>query len=329
VNAAATDAPVTPALPAGIAILGPTGSGKSALAMQLAQFLPVEIVSVDSAQVYRGMDIGTAKPSLAERSAVVHHLIDIIEPEEVYSAGRFRAEALQLVREIAARGRIPLLVGGTMLYFRALFRGIADLPGADARVRAGIDARAAELGWPALHAELGARDPAAAARIHPHDAQRIQRAMEILALAGRPLDDLWLQDDSYTIFGDWRIAVLEPRDRSHLHELLEQRFAAMLAADWIEEIRRLLARGTLQERSPALRLVGYRQLMSYVRNQESLELATEKALAATRQLAKRQLTWLRGGNLLPSGAMVLRADPFDAADREKLQRVLIEAHKPP
>jgi tRNA dimethylallyltransferase len=308
-------------LPAGLAILGPTASGKSALAMELAAQLPVEIISVDSAQVYRGMDIGTAKPSAQERRAVPHHLIDIREPEQVYSAGQFRADALRLVREIAARGRVPLLVGGTMLYFRALFRGIAELPGADPELRAEIDRRAARQGWPALHAELAARDPAAAARIHPHDAQRIQRALELAALTGRPLDALWMQEQSHG-FDHWTVCITEPSDRHRLHRLIGQRLDAMVAAGLVDEVRALVARPGLTERSPALRLVGYRQFAGYVAGRDSLAAALEKAKAATRQLAKRQLTWLRGGNVLPTSAKVIRTDPFDETARLRALRVL-------
>jgi tRNA dimethylallyltransferase len=314
-------------LPAGIAILGPTASGKSALALALAQHLPVEIISVDSAQVYRGLDIGTAKPTATEQRAVPHHLLDIRDPAEVYSAGEFRADALRLIGEIAARGRIPLLVGGTMLYFRALFRGIARMPTANAALRGRIDARAAREGWPALHDELAALDPAAAARIHPNDAQRIQRALEVATLAGRPLSELWMQDDSYTDFGQWHIAALEPADRPRLHGLIGQRLAAMLDAGFAAEVAALLARG-LPLDAPALRLVGYRQLISYSRGQETLESAIANAVAATRQLAKRQLTWLRGANLLPSGAKVHRTDAFDDSAKELLMRGLIEAYRP-
>ncbi len=314
-------------LPAGIALLGPTGSGKSALAMALAAHLPVEIISVDSAQVYRGLDVGTAKPTRAERAAVPHHLIDIIEPEQVYSAGQFRSDALRLIREIAARGRVPLLVGGTMLYFRALFRGIAELPVADRALRRELDAEAAREGWPALHARLAALDPAAARSIHPHDAQRIQRALEIAALSGRPRDQLWAQEDSYNDFSHWRICVLEPADRARLHELLRQRLVQMQAG-LADEVRQLLARGTLEEEAPVLRLVGYRQFVNHVRGQESFEAAFTRALAATRQLAKRQLTWLRGDNLLPSGASVLRSDPFAAGTKELLRSHLIEGGMP-
>lgn len=319
--------PMSAVLPAGIALLGPTGSGKSALAMELARHLPVEIVSVDSAQVYRGMDIGTAKPSAQEQRAVPHHLIDIRDPEEAYSAGQFRADVLQRVNQIAARGRIPLLAGGTMLYFRALFRGIAALPTADDQLRADIDAAAAEQGWPALHAQLARRDPAAAARIHPHDAQRIQRALEIGALTGRAIDELWVQEESYS-FDDWTIGVLEPGDRSRLHDLLAMRFDMMLAAGFVEEVRRLLDRPGMSEESHTMRMVGYRQLAAHVMGHDSLHAATAKAVAATRQLAKRQLTWLRSGKVLPSGAKMLRADAFDDTARLELMRLLIQAHEP-
>ncbi|HMA13040.1 MAG TPA: tRNA (adenosine(37)-N6)-dimethylallyltransferase MiaA, partial [Steroidobacteraceae bacterium] len=204
------------ALPGGIAIAGPTATGKSELAMRIAALLPVEIISVDSAQVYRGMDIGTAKPTREERARVPHHLIDIREPEQSYSAGEFRADALRIIAEVKSRGALPLLVGGTMLYFRALFHGIAELPVADAKLREAIDLRAAREGWPALHAELARRDPVAASRIHPNDAQRIQRALEVLALSGRTLDEHWQQQEGMSAFGDWRFCSLEPENRELL-----------------------------------------------------------------------------------------------------------------
>lgn len=318
-----THAPAAGALPAGIAILGPTGSGKSALAMELAAQMPAEIISVDSAQVYRGLDVGTAKPSATERAAVAHHLIDIRDPEQVYSAGEFRDDCLAAIRDVASRGRLPLLVGGTMLYYRALFAGLAELPTADAKVRAAIDARAAREGWPALHAELAARDPAGAARIHPNDAQRIQRALEVLTVSGRPLDAHWA--DAHELdFSAWHIVMLEPADRAVLHARLAARLDAMLAAGFVDEVRGLLARGTLDERSPSMRLVGYRQLLEYVRGRESLSEASDKALAATRQLAKRQLTWMRSTKLLPNSAKVLRADPSDIPEITGISRLLIE-----
>lgn len=316
-------------IPPAIAILGPTGCGKSALAMRVAAELPVEIISVDSAQVYRGMDIGTAKPSIAERNAVPHHLIDIREPEGAYSAGEFRADCLALLQDITARGRVPLLVGGTMLYFRALFRGIAELPTADVAVRAAIDARAAMEGWPALHAELALRDPASAARIHSNDAQRIQRALEVLQISGRSLSEHWREDSQPSSFCDWKICVLQPEDRHLLHAALAARLAAMMEAGFPAEVSNLLARGTLTEDSPALRLVGYRQLIGYCRGKESLEAATDKMLHATRQLAKRQITWLRSETLLPDDSYKLRCDPFSRQKMEQIFRSLIEANRPP
>jgi tRNA dimethylallyltransferase len=316
-------------LPFGIAILGPTGSGKSRLAMQVAAARPMEIISVDSAQVYRGLDIGTAKPTLAERRAVPHHLIDIRAPEQSYSAGEFRADCVALIRDIRARGRVPLLVGGTMLYYRALFGGIAALPAADASVRAALDVRAAREGWPALHAELAAQDPAGAARIHPRDAQRIQRALEVLALSGRTQAAHWSgAAGGAPAFAHWVVCMLEPADRARLHAALAQRLDAMLQGGFIEEVRGLLQRG-LDERAPVLRLVGYRQLVAHCRGLESLQGATVRALAATRQLAKRQLTWMRSGKVLPYGATVLRADPFEPHSLAAVTRGLIEAQATP
>ncbi|MET0280160.1 MAG: tRNA (adenosine(37)-N6)-dimethylallyltransferase MiaA [Steroidobacteraceae bacterium] len=312
------------ALPAGIAILGPTGSGKSALALRLAAQLPVEIISVDSAQVYRGLDIGTAKPAPSERAAVVHHLIDIRDPEEVYSAGEFRVDCLALIQAIAARGRLPLLVGGTMLYYRALFQGIAQMPAAHGDVRAAIDARAAREGWPGLHAELATHDPDSAARIHPNDAQRIQRALEILTVSGTTRSAHWGAAEQAYDFSAWRIAVLQPADRGRLHALLEQRLAAMLQAGFATEVASLVARVGIDRQAPALRLVGYRQLLEYALGNETLADAATRALAATRQLAKRQLTWLRAGNLLPNSGIVLRADPFDAREIKRISQHLIE-----
>jgi tRNA dimethylallyltransferase len=307
-----------------IAILGPTACGKSELALRLAQRAPVELISVDSAQVYRGMDIGTAKPTPAERARAPHHLIDIRDPQENYSAGEFRADCLELIEAIRARGALPVLVGGTMLYFRALFQGIAELPPADAALRAQLDARAAREGWPALHAELALRDPRSAVRIHPHDAQRIQRALEVLALSGRTLEQHWESTTTLSSFSDWKICVMEPTHREQLHQRIEYRLDAMLKQGFAAEVSNLLARGTLSERSPALRLVGYRQMLGYCLGHETLQEAAQKALFATRQLAKRQLTWLRSGSLFPSQANVLKADPFDLPTMEQLPGALIK-----
>jgi tRNA dimethylallyltransferase len=308
-----------------LAILGPTGAGKSDYALQLAQAVPIEIISVDSAQVYRGMDIGTAKPTLAQRAAVPHHLIDIREPTEVYSAGEFRRDALACIEDISGRGRLPVLVGGTMLYFRALFRGIAELPGADAAVRAQIDARAAAEGWPALHAQLAHLDPAAAARIHANDAQRIQRALEVHALGGRSLSELWQAGhEAMPAPLAWGICILEPGSRALLHESLALRLDAMLAQGFVAEVQQLLARGSLTADSPALRAVGYRQLSVFCDGSETLEIARGKALAATRQLAKRQLTWLRSSSFLPPGAEVLRFDPQAAHSLELFRAVALQ-----
>jgi tRNA dimethylallyltransferase len=260
---------------------------------------------------------------------VPHHLIDIREPEQVYSAGEFRADCLELMQQITARGCVPLLVGGTMLYFRALFQGIAALPTADQSLRAAIDARASMIGWPALHAELAARDPESAARIHVNDAQRIQRALEVLDLSGRTLQEHWSNCVQPSSICDWKICVLEPADRTLLHAALAARLDAMLLAGFPEEVSQLLARGTLMESSPALRLVGYRQLIGYCRGLETLELAAERALYATRQLAKRQLTWLRSDKFLPQKSCTMRGDPFDVPAMEQMFRLLIQAIRPP
>jgi tRNA dimethylallyltransferase len=277
--------------PDAVCLMGPTCSGKTALALQLAARFPVEIISVDSALVYRGMDIGTAKPTLAERAAAPHHLIDICDPSDPYSAGRFLRDALACIEAIRGRGRVPLLVGGTMLYFRALTHGLAPLPEADADIRTALDNMAQVTGWPALHAELAERDPVAAGRIQPLDAQRIQRALEVVQLTGERLSDLQSQAQP----APYRLArfALVPVSRPELYQRINARFDAMLAAGLLEEVMRLRARGDLDPDLPSLRAVGYRQLWQHLEGQLPLTEAVEEARKASRNLAKRQLTWLR------------------------------------
>jgi len=284
----------------GLCLAGPTASGKSALAMAFAAAVPVEIISVDSALVYRGMDIGTAKPSAADRAAVPHHLIDILEPTQAYSAARFVTDATRLAAEVRARGRLPLLVGGTMLYFKALRDGLDTMPAADAAVRTAIDQRAALLGWPALHAELAKVDPATAARLPPADSQRIQRALEVWQVSGRPLSSWQLgkaADSGERQGGDssgaWPMVSLEPTDRAWLHQRIAQRWDSMMAAGFLDEVGGLRTRGDLHPELPAMRCVGYRQAWNMLDADDAVSLRAS-ALAATRQLAKRQLTWLRG-----------------------------------
>jgi tRNA dimethylallyltransferase len=273
------------------ALLGPTASGKSALAQKLAERYPVEIVSVDSAQVYRGMDIGTAKAGAAERARVPHHLIDLIDPDERYSTGQFRADAIRAIVGILERKRIPLLVGGTMLYYRSLAAGLDELPAADARVRSAIDAEAAQRGWPALHAALAAIDPQAASRIAPNDAQRIQRALEVFRLTGKPISSLQRGAAGRAPFAIKACALLP--ERSALHASIEKRFDAMLAAGLVEELRGLRKRYRLSADMPSMRAVGYRQVWEFLEGKCDAAAMRARALAATRQLAKRQLTWLR------------------------------------
>ena len=292
-----------------VALLGPTASGKSALALELAARLPVEIVSVDSAQVYRGMDIGTAKPSAAERAAAPHHLIDLVDPTQTYSAGNFRADAIRVVPEILARGRVPLLVGGTMLYYRALVAGLDDLPAADPKIRADIETQAALRGWPALHAELAAVDPASAARLKPTDPQRIQRALEVWRIAGRPLSALQSARPAALPFKLMTFAIVPP-DRAQLHQRIAARFDRLLAAGLIEEVKALRARYELNASLPSMRTVGYRQVWEYLEGAFSGEALREKGIAATRQLAKRQMTWLRS---FRAGYEIV--DPADGASR--------------
>ncbi|MFM0725360.1 tRNA (adenosine(37)-N6)-dimethylallyltransferase MiaA [Paraburkholderia strydomiana] len=277
-------------------LLGPTASGKTAAALALAARRPVEIISVDSALVYREMDIGTAKPTAEERGVAPHHLIDIVDPTDAYSAAQFRADTLRLTGEIHARGRLPLLVGGTMLYYKALTQGLNDLPAADPDVRATLDADAAREGWPALHERLATLDPVTAARLAPNDSQRIQRALEVFMLTGQAMS-AWLaaparQDDAAAA---WRFVpiALEPSDRSVLHARIEQRFDAMLAGGFVDEVVKLRERGDLRPEMPSMRCVGYRQVWEYLDGAVDYPTMRDKGIFATRQLCKRQLTWLR------------------------------------
>jgi tRNA dimethylallyltransferase len=289
-----------------IAVLtGPTGTGKSDIAMRLAREFPIEIVSVDSAQVYRGLDIGSAKPSAAERARVPHHLIDLVEPTASYSAGEFVRDAANAIADIESRGRVPLLVGGTMLYLRSLIGGIANLPQGSSGIRAEIDAEAAVIGWPAMHSKLVNVDPVAAGRIHPNDAQRIQRALEVFATTGERISVLQARTRS-PLAREFRVVALVPTDRARLHAALAQRFESMMAAGFLDEVRRLFERGDLTDEHPAVRAVGYRQLWSHLAGSYPLATGVTRAVAATRQLAKRQMTWLRSMSNINS------FDPYDA-----------------
>ncbi|NTV10487.1 MAG: tRNA (adenosine(37)-N6)-dimethylallyltransferase MiaA [Zoogloea sp.] len=282
-----------PLQPPAILLMGPTASGKTACALALARELPVEIVSVDSALVFRDMDIGTAKPTSDELVACPHHLIDIISPEEAYSAARFREDALRLMSEITARGRIPLLVGGTMLYYKALREGLSELPEADPALRREIEEAAALRGWPALHAELAALDAEAAARLKPNDAQRIERALEIVRLTGRPLAESYAQKKDEVPPFDFLSIALAPSDRAALHERIAQRFDAMLAGGFLDEVRRLRERYALTPEHTSMRCVGYRQAWDHLDGKDDFKGFRDKGIFATRQLAKRQLTWQR------------------------------------
>jgi len=272
-------------------LLGPTASGKSRLALDLAGKLPLEIVAMDSAQVYRGMDIGTAKPTAAERERVPHHLIDLIDPHEAYSVGRWRDAAVEVVAEILKKNRIPMLVGGTMLYYRALTSGLAAMPGADPELRAELDLSAARRGWPSLHAELAKVDPEAAQRIQPNDAQRIQRALEVWKLTGEPLSKIQLRKDAPLPFALKALALVP--ERAQLHARIAARFDAMLAAGLVDEVRSLKSRFTLHPALPSMRAVGYRQVWEFLEGRFGEDELRSRGVAATRQLAKRQLTWLR------------------------------------
>lgn len=279
--------------PPAIFLMGPTASGKTALAIELRRRYPVEIISVDSALVYRGMNVGTAKPDEETLRIAPHALIDILEPEEVYSAANFRQDALAEMSAITRRGRVPLLAGGTMLYFRALVHGLAELPAADDGVRQEIEAQAAERGWPAMHSRLAERDPEIAERIHPNDPQRISRALEVIELTGEKMSRLQkLQEQQRLDYDIFRIVAC-PQPRAKLHERIEHRFSRMLGEGFLEEMEALRKRPGLERDMSSMRCVGYRQAWSYLEGDIDREEMCRKAVVATRQLAKRQLTWLR------------------------------------
>lgn len=303
---------MTSRLPPAILLMGPTASGKTAAAMALCDRLPVELISVDSAQVFIDMDIGTAKPETATLARYPHRLIDLITPEERYSAARFRTDALAAMAEITAAGRVPVLVGGTMLYFRALLDGLAELPQADAELRASLDAEAARDGWPAMHARLARLDPATAARLPPNDSQRIQRALEVCLSSGRPMSELLAAGERQTAPYDFLQIALLPSQRSALHERIGQRFDAMLATGLEDEVARLRQKYRLDLGLPSMRCVGYRQVWEAQDGLMPRHEMRDRGVFATRQLAKRQITWL--GNSFA-------AEPFDCLDSALVDRV--------
>lgn len=298
-----------------IFLMGPTASGKTALSVQLAQALNGEIISVDSALVFKGMDIGTAKPTQDERGGIPHHLIDILDPAESFSTGQFRKQALALMGGITRRGKIPILVGGTMLYFNVLNSGLAVLPEADPAVRAKLDQDLEQLGKEVLHRRLAEIDPESAARIHPNDPQRVQRALEVYEISGKPLTSFFTEAQEQDIPYQKIKLIIAPQDRAILHGIIARRFKQMLDQGFIDEVAALYKRGDLTEKMPSIRAVGYRQVWSYLQGEYDLETMTEKAIIATRQLAKRQFTWLRRET---------DATNFQTGQPELLKKVLAE-----
>ncbi len=308
-----------------MALTGPTASGKTLAAMAIAQRHAVEIISVDSALVYRGMDIGTAKPSGAELGAVAHHLINIRDPSQAYSAAEFVHDTRRLVVEINRRGNLALLVGGTMMYFKALLQGLHDMPAADAEVRAALERQAADIGWPAMHAQLALVDPRTASRLQPRDSQRIQRAIEVYRVSGRALSSFHDTDKpagATATFASMPLVSLEPAHRAWLHERIAQRFDAMLAAGLLDEVRALHARGDLTANLPAMRCVGYRQAWEALDGRWPMRELRDKGIFATRQLAKRQLTWLR---CMPQRHVLVCDQPDVVPRLLALTRVLMRA----
>ena len=279
--------------PAAILLMGPTASGKTALSVAMAQAMNAEIISVDSALVFKAMDIGTAKPTEAERGGIVHHLIDILDPSEAFSTGQFRNRALELMADITARGKLPILAGGTMLYFSALTQGLAQLPEADPEIRQRLDQQLQEIGKQAMHERLAAVDPVAAARIHMNDPQRVQRALEVYEISGKPLTSFFQADEGEDLPYAYTKIIIEPKQRHSLHDKIAERFKLMLAQGLIDEVEALRQRDDLDESMPSIRCVGYRQVWSYLQGEYDFAEMQEKGIVATRQLAKRQLTWLR------------------------------------
>jgi tRNA dimethylallyltransferase len=306
----------TYSLPPAIFIMGPTASGKTALAISLLEHLPVEIISVDSALIYRGMDVGTAKPTEVELREAPHRLIDLLDPSEAYSAADFRADALREMAEITARNKIPLLVGGTMMYFKALLEGLSPLPPADSAIRQRIETQAAEHGWDSLHDQLREIDPVAAVRIHPNDPQRLSRALEVFYISGKTLTELTKVSGESLPYSVHQFAIA-PTRRELLHERIEQRFSQMLLNGFEDEVRTLIARGDLHTDLPSMRCVGYRQMWSYLSGETDYDEMVYRGVCATRQLAKRQMTWLRGWE----GVEWLDSEKPDEALRRVIQVV--------
>jgi tRNA dimethylallyltransferase len=303
--------------PPAIFLMGPTASGKTALSVQLAQHLNGEIISVDSALVFKGMDIGTAKPTMDERGCIPHYLVDILDPAESFSTGQFRKQALDLMGDITRRGKLPILVGGTMLYFNAL-SGLAELPEADPVIRAKLDRELEQFGNEVLHRRLAEIDPESAARIHPNDPQRVQRALEVYEISGRPLTSFFTEAQTKDIPYQKIKLIVAPKDRAILHDIIARRFRQMLKQGFLDEVEALFRRGDLSEKMPSIRAVGYRQAWSYLQGEYDLETMTEKAIVATRQLAKRQFTWLRRET---------DAASFESGEPNLLEKVLAEIRR--